>query len=235
MSSRQQGFRPTTHLLSAAIATIAVLIAITPLTAHSQRISFGAELSGTFVSMDFANANPSVDVAGRLSGSAAAIAAFLFESFELQGGLRYSRLGSVRNFAYELPERGPDGSVIGSTRETGNTTISLHYLSADLRARYDVWPGKLFVVAGPELGYLLSAQAVTILQSRPGNPHRESHTENMKRINLFAKAGVGIPFRMGGREGYVQMLYARGLFSVSEHPVDSAVTSELAVSLGVRF
>lgn len=235
MSSRLTALRSLNNIISTGIAVIVILSSLFTPKVHAQHINLGAEVSGALVSLDFTQSDPFVDVTGRFSGSAAVIGTLPFGHLSLQSGLRYSRIGAVRNFTYELPERGPDGSITGTRHEAGNTTISLHYIGADLRARYDVWPGKMFIVAGPELGYLLSARSVTVRHGHAGDPHRESHTENMRRINLAAKAGIGSPFRLYGRELYVQMLYARGLFSVSEHKADSALTNELAVSLGVRF
>lgn len=160
-----------------------------------------------------------IDFSGGITGEAD-----LGTRFGLVSGLRYSGLGNHIDVATL------DGP--------GEAEIHQRYLVVPLWLRYDAGMGGLFLQAGPEVGYLLSARA-TSEQPLPGGGAIEtddSVTDVMKRSNVSLSGGVGVRRSLGERSLEFVLRYSRGLTDVAEDAewFSNWKTRELHVGLGLR-
>ncbi|WP_457653245.1 porin family protein [Rhodocaloribacter sp.] len=94
--------------------------------------------------------------------------------------------------------------------------LTQYHLVLPLRLRYTLFRN-VFVMAGPEVGFLLRATSESeiydVLTIR-----RSNLTGSTNRFHLALKAGAGYAFRVGGRRLYVQALYGRSLTGIGRHP-----------------
>jgi hypothetical protein len=161
-----------------------------------------------------------IDFSGGVTGEVG-----LGPRFGLVSGLRYSGLGN--HIDVEFPEG------------TGEAEIHQRYLVVPVWLRYD-FPslGGLFLQAGPEVGYLLSAR-VTSEAPMPGGAVLEtddSVTDDMKRSNVSLSGGVGVRRSLGERSLEFVLRYSRGMTDVAEDEewFSNWKTREIHVGLGLR-
>lgn len=122
--------------------------------------------------------------------------------------------------------------------------VKLGYLNLPVMLKYFVTPGFSFQ-AGPQLGYLLSAENEYTINSRIDDMElNESGTEDikdeLKKISLGLNFGLGYEF---SNEFFLQARYHLGLTDISDYEEDADFEGELdelknsgfQVSVGYKF
>jgi hypothetical protein len=209
---------------SARCSALVLLLALLPATARAEfrpGIDFGPSIVWTAYDEKLPEwtTGDRIDFSGGITGEVD-----LGTRFGLLSGLRYSGLG---NHIEVETLSGP-----------GEAEIFQRYLVVPLWLRYDAGLGGLFLQAGPEVGYLLSARA-TSEQPLPGGGVVEtddSVTDVMKRSNVSLSGGIGVRRSLGERSLEFVLRYSRGLTDVAEDEewFSNWKTRELHLGFGLR-
>jgi hypothetical protein len=158
-------------------------------------------------------------------------------ALNLRTGIRFVRLGS--QFHFDTGE----GSTGG--RHSGDFKIFQDYLTLPLLAKINVskYP-RLFIMAGPEAGLLVSASATlseTISFAAPFyNQERltdEKIYDNMAPYNFCLNTGCGIEFLMLAHLISIQLEYSHGLVGTAKESkwFSNWKTREVKTSIAYKF
>jgi hypothetical protein len=145
--------------------------------------------------------------------------------FGLVSGIRYAGLGT------HIDLETTDGS--------GDLDLHQRYLVVPLWLRFDAPSlGGVFLQAGPEVGYLLSA-SMEVEEPLPGgqvSERKETVTGELKRSNLSLSGGIGMRRSLGTRSLEFVVRYSRGMVDVAEDEewFSNWKTRELNLALGLR-
>ncbi len=142
--------------------------------------------------------------------------------FTLQTGLRFL---SYRN---EETVHGPDGLF-------DRFRLTQYHLVLPMRLRYTLFRN-VFVMAGPEVGFLLRATSESEIYDVL-TIQRSNITDSMNRFHLGWTAGAGYAFRVGGRRLYLQALYGRSLTGMDRLEAEdlNRHAEEAGLSIGYLF
>lgn len=177
-----------------------------------------------------------VDVSYRSGFHAGVLAEFgLSEKFSVQPELLYSTEGASSSYDFE-----ESGFTVSSSEE-----LKLGYLNLPIMAKYFVIPA-LSIQAGPQLGYLLSAESdYEYSTSMAGEDFAESGTDDFtdeaNRLSFGLNFGLGYDFT---NNFFVQARYHLGLTSLvdtegsdeePEFELDDIRNSGFQFSVGYKF
>ncbi len=179
------------------------LMVLTP--ARAQNIEFGVEIGGGLASLSYDAGPPySEEIYIREWDARPRVGYNIFAftqvpittSLSIQSGLRFSQLGdraSHDNNTFKLEKR-------------------QQYLSVPVRIRYYLFDGPVYVVAGPEFGYLVwAASTWPLLPPFPPDRQNNNFDGFLKRTNVVLGAGIGAAFTLLGRRMYAQVYHNEGV------------------------
>ena len=186
--------------MSRSVLLLAVAIAALPSAADSgPRI--GAALSFNYSRLAYAEELPVWDTGWRASvGGGLIVSAATWSHVSMVTGVRFVRQGN---------------SVAYDTGAPGEFEIKQDYLSIPMLAQIAPLDREsIFIVFGPEFGYLLAAKLV----DRPNQPGetQDNIISRMNRVNVTLDVGIGCDLPLGERVGMLQLRYAHGVMQVSK-------------------
>ncbi|MGD1049432.1 MAG: outer membrane beta-barrel protein [Candidatus Krumholzibacteriaceae bacterium] len=153
----------------------------------------------------------------------------LMPGVRLQSGLRFDHFKNHSDLRVRLSGEIPAGT------ETGWGEFVLDRISVPVLAKVAiVGERRLFLIAGPELEYIRSAEA---RQELGGRESSYDMGIEVNRLNLALDAGLGMELRAGGHAVFMQAIYCHGLTNVSKwgYWLVDWQTRELAVTAGIMF
>ena len=187
----------------------------------AQPLQIGILVGGGHSSLSYSDPLDGWSESGKLAVDAMVFTIIpLGPGFEVQTGLRYSRIGNDVDFEVVNPP------------VSGNFGITQHYLSVPARLRYPFRDTPVYVMAGPEADYLLSA---AISQHAQGTSQSSSITQSLRRLNLVVTGGVGYVILAGERRLYIEGLYGHGFTNVadSDQWTSNWTTREITLNVGL--
>lgn len=204
-----------------------LLLLGTSMQASAQPIRLGMEGSLGYSSLPYDNPLDEWDTSGQVSYGAMAFALIpISASIDIQPGLRFHTVGN--NVDVEGTINTPDGPMPIS----GTFSITQTYLSIPVRMRYALQKLPVYFIAGPELGYLVSAD---LSQETNGAAQEESIIDTVNRFNVVLTAGAGITTQVNDRNLFIQVFYSRGINGVADDESWGSDwhTQEIGVGLGI--
>lgn len=189
--------------------------------AFSQSFNWGAEIGIGHSSLPYSD-NPLEQwrESGRFSFNAMLFAEYDLSSiFSVQSGVRYSQYGN--DVSYDFNDEIP---------LSGFFQTNQHHLSIPIRVKYSPLQSRFYLLAGPQIGYILSAD---IYQEATADTEIRMTTDIIDlvdRINVTLSAGLGYRMALGNRAVLLQILYDRGLSSIGKEELWVSTWSTRALS-----
>lgn len=148
----------------------------------------------------------------------------LRDSWSLNTGLRYTRLGN--DFEH-------DGANDPSGQGKPGTTTNLHqYVGVPVLFRWDVPGDTVFLFGGAEFAWLVKAASQTEFDDGSDDPEELEYTDSMERFNLSFVGGLGTAIAVGdhlfeftGRYGHGMIKSNENEFSLGWKPREFALTA----------
>lgn len=219
------------------LLTVVALLSVSFLSA--QEIKFGAKAGLNISTMDVNDASLTVQdgsksLIGFHAGGFAEIK--LTDKFALQPELLFSLQGSKfeRNKT-DVALLPGNGSV--TTTSEFKTTLKTNYVNLPILVKFYATE-KLFFVAGPQLGFLMSAksetdQTVTVATISATNSTVVTNTNSDKDVKEFYK-GLNVSFGLGGGYFFTENLFAEARYNIGltndDKSADSVSFGALAIS-----
>lgn len=204
--------------------------------AAAQSVRFGVEAGVSSISHHYSNlpANWTLDQKFLPSYSVMAFADIDTRSdLDFRVGLRYVPLGSVYEYNVLVTEE----PIPEEIRRVGEIEITQDYLFFVLRGRYQIGGLPVYLVAGPEMGFLLDAT-----RDRDEQLPRPQRTNNnidpqINGVNVTLGGGLGVQQRIQGFPIHLQVLFVQGIQDVplEQYWSESWRTREIAMTVGVAF
>lgn len=203
------------------VGLLGVVVALAPSPVQAD-VRFGADVGPSIVWTAYDEKLPEWETGNRIDVSGGVTALIgVADRFGIVTGLRYSGLGTHID--------------VTTIEGDGQVETHQHYLVVPAWLRYDT-PGEngIFLQAGAEVGYLLSASISTELPFQPELD--EEVTGDLERTNVSLGGGFGVRQPLGDRSLEFTLRYSRGLTGVAkeERWFSDWKTRELHLSLGVR-
>lgn len=148
----------------------------------------------------------------------------LFSHFLLRTGVGYLKSGFRLNYSKRtwsgFPPNGPIGQVY-IPEKTGLSRYAFHFLQINTMVKYKpVDRLSIYVVAGPQLNYVLHASSQYTSYSdgkKIGPEQKESLDSAINRYNLFLEGGVGYEFRFfRNLKPYLEVIYVSSLTNLAK-------------------
>ena len=189
---------------------------------------FGLELGVGASSLQYDNPSAAWDVAGRASFSGMAFTILpLAKPIYVQTGLRIHNFGN--DVGTEAIDDG-DGELVNF-----NFQITQNYLSVPARLHVALGKRGLYVMAGAEAGYLLSASISRRFEGSL-NEDEASITDTLNRWNVAFSTGFGYLIEVVNGQIYFQGQFSRGLTGVADTGwISDWVTQEMLFTVGLIF
>ncbi len=149
----------------------------------------------------------------------------------LRSGVRYTRLASRVNWEFDV-ESNPEPF-------TGKFSINQHYLAVPLQFRLEIGKTPVYLLGGPEFGFLLFAQkkSETLTPVEFSSSMNEGVGEDIHRVHVTLGGGVGFKVNKQIRT-FVR--YNAGLRGAKKSPSSTVLdtdwqTKELEVGVEFNF
>lgn len=173
-------------------------------------------------------------------------------SFTLQLNVLYSQKGVRIDTDFEgstfEPSIGQNVNIFGTTKQSLNLT----YLSFPLMAKFAFGGGnpgaaRPFIMAGPEIGYLLSAetsdvvgeiQAYVPAMGGGAAEINESGTnvkDNIESLEYGVNLGAGVIFPLGETNIFLDGWYGLGLSTINKDGENNVKNNVIILNLGLMF
>ena len=215
------------RLNTAGFCVIIILaIAIQPIFAQDDAMQFGMKVGLNLANFSFdVDDPPFYDTGSAVKFGAGGIMLYpLSEILSLQVELMYLLKGA------ELVE-----VLDGSDGFKTDAKWNLAYLSVPVLGRYNLGSGDSspYFVAGPEIGFLLSAELEIVDRNVT-----EDVKNSFKSIDIGFNIGAGAPMNIGATPMFGEVRYSMGLSNIDdepEDPGDSIKTSGIQVFVGMMF
>ncbi|MEM7211784.1 MAG: outer membrane beta-barrel protein [Pseudomonadota bacterium] len=190
-----------------------------PHAAVSQSLNWGVEIGIGHSSLPYSD-DIGVREAGRISFNAMLFGEHDLSSlFAVQSGVRYSRYGNDVLYGFR-----------GNTPQTGIFQVSQHHISVPLRVKYSPFQRSIYILAGPQIGYIVLADVYHEVFGERGFTENEDIIDQVDRLNLGVSFGMGYRIAIGNRAVMVQVLYDRGVSSIGKTEFWSSTWSTRALS-----
>ena len=156
--------------------------------------------------------------------------AHLNSFISVKSGLRFVRLGS--HIEYE-------DYVLSAqlVHVKGKHEVIQSYLSLPVKIQFNLPSIPFFAFAGPEIGYLLSAEMQSNQES-PDQYNREMGiTSKLHRYNVALNIGIGYRFNLINQNFYISTQYSYGLSKIGkdEYWGSNWKTNEISLNLGYQL
>lgn len=216
------------------LAALAVAVVVTMLAPTADaRPRFGLEAGVNVASLAYDEELTFWDTSSRMTFVGGATVQFpLSERFGLKTGVRYVQKGNDVEF---IPL--PNVFLLG-----GGFHVMQNYLTVPLWLEVRPMPMGMTFLAGPEVGFLLSARqkAESIIDFGNG-PERIGLTEDIRDqledTDLAMVVGMGVEFPLGTQTGALNVRYSHGLVGVAKEDAwfSDWKTRGLETTFGLRW
>jgi len=204
----------------------------------AQGVRPGIQLGINYVSLNYEDPMDVWEPGWRVGYSAGGFIEIpLATNFSLQPGLRYVQLGNKVDVDI--------GSEQQEGRLCGEFKIIQNYLSVPILFKVNLHRSPtLFLLAGPEMGFLMSArskESETIEFESPSFREERSTdediSENLESSNISLNAGLGIEFEVAAHSLHIQLQYSHGLTETAKEEswITNWKTREIRTSIGYLF
>jgi hypothetical protein len=204
------------------IYSIATLFAI-GFTANAQDIKFGVK-AGLNIAKWGADAE---NTSGRAGFNAGVLAELIFSNnFAVQPEIVYSQQGTKRSINNYM------GVELDNSSEL---TAKLNYINVPVALKYYIIEG-LSLQAGPQIGFLVSANEVVVVKADGEDLSLESDEKNnYEKVDFALFGGIGYDLPIGV---FFQARYSAGLSNINKDPdtADQYLTNDVfSFSVGYKF
>lgn len=177
------------------------------------------------------------------AGSFGLVANFKFNKFfSLQPELLYSEQGTKlvgKEYIYSFTM--PDGTTYSSTSPAGEAILQLNYFQIPILTKISIGSEKVrgFINVGPYLGYLLSGKEKNSSQGKEREEKIDfddaTTKETINRIDLGVSGGLGIAFKVGPGDIFVEGRYNLGLIDIIKGEVRKQIYYEAIYNRVINF